>query len=333
MSIFAKQKPVWVRNHQPQGIERFFLRDKFRAFDNFYVHMFLQDCSQMVPYRRLEEGKGRFAINSNNPDLAQQIMRSLGTRHSRANADDILRSLCEEVTQALLVSGRALYTFEVEEKDSTLEFGFSRIKASYIFKIFGSYFQYAPAEQYSWPDEKNDTKKARFLNLDDSMVLSFQLPISLRYKLKSMMRKLSKLSDWKNPNLELMYRQPTLENPNPESGPFDFQEFRKKLDIALFRSIEFTGWSARDYDGKKQSDFFHCVRHLRFRRFQARIRDLFLEQLSAQLQSAVRQYEPDFDFQILPDNLLTNEIIDQMAADLESGKLAFSKLIDETLES
>jgi len=84
-----------------------------------------------------------------------------------------------------------------------------------------------------------------------------------------------------------------------------------------------------EINDEKRSDFFDCVRLLRFRRLQLSMRDVILQQLSSELCRVGREYNPQFRITVrLSDNLQTVAQVDGIASKLEREEVSFTEVID-----
>jgi hypothetical protein len=292
--------------------------------------MFMEDCSRLVPYRD-RHGSTYFKLATNDDALAKQIISSLDTRHRDRFVDDAMRSFLESTVQLLLLHGKAYFYFDIDQSGEETRIRVIEPIPNYMFSALGWVFQYAPAGDRRWPsDDKPASPKAQVRQIRSDMLMKIRLPASLRRSCKRLMRKLNKLSDLNYPDLDKLWNHPTLENPNPQDGPFDFSEFRRRFDITLFRTIRATGWTARDYSGAEKSDFFACVNRLRFNRFQITLRDSILQQLNSQIGPIFARVFPDFHIEVRPAGLLSHQEIDQLEQQLYSGQISFRELIQRT---
>lgn len=295
-----------------------------RTERGFYQHMFRQDMMLLFSAMGSRETPP-FQLDSTNPELTEQLLAKV-TRRYRPRLQELLVELTAKIAESFLASGNSFYWVMHDQKGRPN--GIIDLNSQRVFSFFGQVVQYSPPGVQLLEDYSEVCTKREIRALDRRQLLIFKLPRPIWLKIARQNRVLRALD---NSSLRVpLAFQPkvTHENPNVTTH-FNFARWRTLQDLALYKGTREIGWNGRMSHDEKRSDFFDCVRLLRFRRVQFSLRDAILQQLSTELCRVGREYDPQFCITIrASENLQSIAQLDEIASKLEREEVSFTEVIN-----
>lgn len=300
------------------------LFERSRAGRSFYQHMFREDMLLRFSLMGSREAPP-FELDSTSPELTEQLLAKV-TRRYRPRQQELLVELLAEIAASFLARGKSFYWVKHDQKGWPS--GLMDISNQRVFSFLGQVIQYSPPGLKLLDDYSEVSTKREIRVLDRRRVLTFKLPRPIRLKIARQNRVLRALD---NSGLRVpLAFQPKVTHENPNVGThFNFAQWRTFQDLALYKGTRDTGWNGRNSNDDKRSDFFDCVRLLRFRRLQLSLRDAILQQLSNELCRVGRGYDPQFCITIrASNNLQSIAQLDEIASKLEREEVSFTEVIN-----
>ncbi len=321
----SRDKPLVLRgdNSAWNWIERH-LFERSRAQRSFNQHMFHED---MLLHFSLIGSRGDppFELDSTSPELTEKLLAKV-TRRYRPKQQELLVELIAEIAASFLARGKAFYWVKHDQNGWPSEL--MDISYQRVFSFLGQVIQYSPPGLRLLDDYNEVSTQREIRVLDRRRLLTFKMPRPIWIKITRQKRVLRALD---NSRLRApLAFQPKVTHENPSvSTHFNFAQWRAFQDFALYKGTRDTGWNGRISDNDKRSDFFDCVRLLRFRRLQLSLRDAILEQLSNELCRVGRGHDPKFCIIIRASkNLQSIAQLDEIASRLEREEVSFTEVIN-----
>jgi len=279
----------FIRNVRTNWFEQRFLIysvDKFGPNKN----MFKQDLENafLMGGQRSEKN---FDIFTNDHELTNRLLANIRNRRSARSTHDNIRNLLSDVAGELATTGRSFYYLH-DSNDRNEKTYLTPYSSATIFRVFGKYLQYIPRSTNSSSDPTTIGPREIRL-LDSKKALYFQWPKEIRRQISKQAKALSALDRYGSSSVLDFLPNATDDNPNPHSN-FNFSEWRTAHDLELYRATSITGWGARKSHDEKASDFFILLRQLRFKKFNTKLRDDILRQLSRELTKVGGNYFHNF---------------------------------------
>lgn len=329
MKIFRAEPLRWHSFHGEEFglVDSLFVRQE-RPKSGFNRRMFDEDFARL--FRSLSHRSDNlFEIVSNDDELVRKLLSNVQTRYAPHPVDRTIRQLVEEIAQSLIWSERAYYYVhdDVEQE----EIHVAPFRSDGVVSFFGMHIQWVPTRtERSW--DRDDQEIPRELRiLDTGKVMRFELPKSMKRMLAKQNKTLAVLDKYQF-GVAYFQSHATHETPHPTSH-FDFSLWKDTQKRALYSASRSTGWSGRDYDASKCSDFFICHRLIRFRRNQLMLRDEIMRQLSFELSRVGKSYKAEFSVEISGTNELPSvEHLSELEERLVREEVGFGEIIDYCYE-
>lgn len=317
-----------------EPLDRFQFRDaQFGLLDNLFLQqrgqepgfnarMFDEDFSRLFRSQR-RRGEPMFDIRCNDDALIRKLLAAIETRHGSQQADDTIRELAESIAQSLVAFGRAFY-FAFSEANSG-ELYIRPIIPRSILCIGSICAQWIPRLKVDQWDQESIDVPREIRILDPSKLMRFETPRSIRRMLEKQNKTLAVI-DKHQFTTDIFHSPVSHENPNPVNY-FNFNAWKDIQELALYRATNGSGWNGRKYDYTKRSDFFDCLRLIRFRRNQLLLRDAILTQLSGELTKVGKLYGSDFFVEISGTRELSKiEHLNELEARLRREEASFKEV-------
>jgi len=321
----SRDRPLVLRgdNSDWNWIERRLFARR-RAERSFYQHMFREDMLLGFSVMGSREAPP-FQLESTSPELTEQLLTKV-TRRYRPRLQELLVELVGEIAESFLARGKSFYWVMHDQKGWPSRL--IDISNQRVFSFFSHVIQYSPPGRKLLDDYSEVSSQREIRVLDRRRLLIFKLPRPIWLKIARQNRVLRAL-DNSGSRVPIAFQpKVTHENPNVTTH-FNFAQWRTLQDFALYRGTRETGWNGRTSNDEKRSDFFDCVRLLRFRRLQLSLRDAILQQLSTELCRVGREYDPQFCITIrASDNLQSIAQLDEIVSKLEREEVSFTEVID-----
>ncbi len=305
----------------------FFDRFFFKSYpdrNGFNRRMFDEDFTGLFSLGSNEDGN-LFEIKSNEDETLRKLLGNVKTRYSVGWGDETVCELVEEIAQSLIWFGRSYYFLHDDTERG--EVHVTSFGSQGFFQFFGTHFQWVPKrrERLWSQDDEGLQREIRILNT--AKLMRFDMPKSIE-RMLSAQNKILAVIDKNEYRITDFQSESTYENPNP-ANHFDFSLWRDARDRVLYRVTRGTGWNGRKYDSSKRSDFFDCLRMIRFRRNQLLLRDDILNQLSIELSRVGKRYKAGFSVKITGANELASVAnLNQLEERLLREDVEFNEVID-----
>ncbi|MCL7944668.1 hypothetical protein [Marinobacter sp. ATCH36] len=311
------------QNDQIGLVDSFFLKRQKRE-PGFNRRMFDEDFANIFSVMN-HRSRNRFMVESNDEKLAQTLLINAETRYASNSIDESIGELTEQIALSLVWHGKAYYYLHGNPEIEGVRL--ASLDSRGIFRLLGNHFQWVPrCLEQDWDlDAKKHSREIRLL--DSAKLVRFDLPSSIKQALNTQNRILAILDKHKFAETQFLPKA-KLENPNPTSN-FDFRIWNDIQERVLCRATRSTGWSGRNYDSVKRSDFYTCHRLIRFRRNQLLLRDSILKQISIQLSRIGRPYNAEFSVAVsVTTQLPTVEELNELEIRLEREDAGFDEILD-----
>ncbi|PWK31443.1 hypothetical protein [Pseudomonas sp. OV226] len=325
MRVFKAEPSYWQYNPDNQLglIDRLFF-NRIRQKADFHRRMFDEDFARLFRSKN-RRGGNLFEIVTNDDRVVQKLLGNVKTRHAPRSVDETVRELVSEIAQTLIRLGKAYY-FLHEDNDQE-EIHIVPLSSVGIMRLFGRHFQCVPKRNERHWDRENEELPRELRILDETKVMRFDMPTSMKRVLAAQNRTLGVLDKFQFRAADF-HRQATYEDPNP-TNHFDFRVWNDIQERALYRATRITGWSCRKFDSTKRSDFFDCHRMIRFRRNQILLRDDILKQLGCEFSRIGKSYRADFSIEISGTNELPSIAhLNKLAARLIAENVGFNEVLN-----
>ncbi|WP_047395125.1 hypothetical protein [Chitinibacter sp. ZOR0017] len=325
MKIFRDKPLFW--HHQNDAdlefIDRFLIKIE-RERPDFNRRMFNEDFTRSFDSMN-HRGGTLFEIVSNDNELMQKLLGNVKTRNAPHLIDKSIRELIVEIAESLIWNERAYFFLLDDTVQETIHV--VPFSSSGVVRLLGTDIQWIPKRRERHWDRDDEEHPREIRILDAAKVMRFVIPTSLKHMLSAQNRTLALLDKNQHGGINF-YAEVTHENPNP-TNHFDFRVWKDTQERALYRATRKTGWSGRNYDSTKRSDFFDCHRLIRFRRNQLLLRDDILNQLSVELSRVGKGYNSEFSVEISATDELPNVAhLNELEVRLAHEEVGFNEIID-----
>lgn len=325
---WVREKPIRTGFHELQlhWIENLLVKPGVRP-DGTNQNMFRQDFLNIFHYSNRDSGN-QFEIHANNDQLTNSLLGNVKSRRSRRTIDESVRELVEQIAQSLIYHDRAYFYLHKNDE----EFHIVPHSSECIFSLAGILVQYVPRRLEKHWDREDVLRERELRILDRRTTIHFSWPRAVYQKIQAQNKILAVIDKYDGSVALKFQSQVTHENPNP-TNVFDFKKWEAKHDLALFRATRLTGWHARKHHHPRKSDFFDCIRRIRFRRMQLSLRDDLLNQLGRELTRVGREYWPSYRISISPSEILPRVAeLDDLERRLIQEEASFTEVMNYCLE-
>jgi hypothetical protein len=238
-------------------------------------YMFIQDIALGIVPFNARSSSGRFRADirgaSIETDRAFLLLSSLGGRQHQ-DVGEMLAASIEDVARNLAWFGRAPYEI-VHPRDDNSICILRSFTPQRLFNLLWCWAQVVPRkDRVIWHKAVNLLARA------DVWVISMPKSLGGYRGYRAILRKLRRFDGF-GPR----FWRGDLERGIAMSPSFDFQAYRRQIEVFDARITRRWGWNHRDYSGRNWTEFMQFYRTLTFRWAQAVLREHIISELNSLL--------------------------------------------------
>jgi hypothetical protein len=234
--------------------------------------MFVEDvASGIVPFN-VRSGATNFRAeirgSSTTTDRALLLLSSLGERGNE-NVNEVVAGSIGEIARNLSWFGRISYEIVHPREDRSIIF-LSQFTPQRLFNLGRYWLQVVPKE-----DRQTLNRSLNWLPSARVWVISMPKLLGGYWGYRAILRSLHRFDSlgprfWRN----------DLERGMAPAPNFDFQEYRRQIELFEARITKRWGWNRRDFSGRNWTEFMLFYRILTFRWAQAVLREHIISELN-----------------------------------------------------
>jgi hypothetical protein len=235
----------------------------------FYTHMFVQDIEVGLMGFRYSEGEHerQIKVDGDGAGIAslKTICKSI-SHDSRYEVADSVKSVIESIGARLAWFGEAVYEICGHGPDKTV----ASVVPFRLFRVPGGFVQIVPKADREWLEGR------RFVFLPSHCAWVVDVPPCAGGP-KAHRRLLTHLTAVSRP-------APDFWTEELKAGKivtvFNLSDYNRRRSAYVARQTRRWGWNRRDSSGTYDTEFFYFFRSLRFRKYQAVLRDHIVAELN-----------------------------------------------------
>jgi hypothetical protein len=293
------------------------LRVKWSTHErSLYSNMFLEDISNnMFPYSQ----KLNIAIIGENYDERLISSGISPDRYNNTITDAIkkfIKKYCHPLTIHQAVYFEVVYHYNPEISEPK-KFSIDFIPSLTVVHQLGKFYQKIPSEIAS------KLNLPRSIQLDPQNIIEIKLPKKCKTKLKNALYCLDQAG---NNNDFLGAITTKIANNGVMPNLQNFSAVRVAQELAIADATKEVGWNARYLLSEKITNFYYCVRYLKFMRLVTEMRNSMMEQLNQAFLIIGPKLNFSAQFQI--QNVITLQDISDVEKKLFDGSISFKDVLN-----
>lgn len=249
---------------------------------NATSHMFIEDMYLgIMPFLIYSGEREKYPATTEprSPLKERMVAEGISSRGYNQFLGDALCDFVRNAMHTIFQRGLAIYEI-VYEKDAhgeTMSFDLQWMQSSYLFKLFGNYYQVIP-----WWVARRSHLRVQILKIPAEKILRIELPRQYGGKrgLQRILRRLRALGEQLIPKFQMK----ALEN--NEQINFDFKAFTRAKYLETAHLTSGFGWNQRQLSGDNITEYYSMIRYLRQQRMEAEMRHLIISTLNDALNRA-----------------------------------------------
>jgi hypothetical protein len=301
----------WERS-EPKAATHF---PSLREDGGMVSSMFIRDVPlNVVPLSvsrsKNKEFKVSLSGNAANRRRVIALLRSFGSR-DRFHLKELAMGAIGDIAQDISWCGRAPYEIGRAKEDQSI-YLLSRFTPKRLFNLFWRWVQLVPKQD-------QDLWKRRVTFLSRRAVWVVGMPKSLGgYRgYRTILRKLERFG-----HTGPSFWQDDLGRGRPPSTYFNFQEYRREVEIFESRVTRKWGWNRRDFSGSNWTEFTQLYRTLTFYWAKAAIREHIVSEFNSLLARL------DIRAEIAISGMPTSIEILRLRGEMAEGKITFGEALE-----
>lgn len=249
---------------------------------NATSHMFIEDMYLgIMPFLSYSGEREKYpaTIEPRSTAKERMIAEGISGRGYNQFLGDALCDFVRSAMQTIFQRGLAIYeiVYEKDAHGNTTSFDLEWVESSYLFKLFGNYYQVIP-----WWVARRSHLRVQILKIPAEKILRIELLQHYGGKrgLKRILARLGALGEQLIPRFQMKALK------NNEQIHFDFKAFTRAKYLETARLTSGFGWNQRQLSGDNITEYYSMIRYLRQQRMEAEMRSLIVSNLNAALNRA-----------------------------------------------
>lgn len=329
LKVFARD-PLFLRHweeewysHPPKDNQlsvRVVGRNKRGYIYNGDSFMFVEDIhTGIMPFMLYRGEREKYPARIEPVSLEKQRIIAngiLGRSYPRM-LNDSLCDFVREATHVLSYDGVAYYEIIYSKKENgTIEsFNLKLLQPFYLYKFFGSYYQFVP-----WWEAKESHIKVQIIKIPAEKIMRINFP--KQYGGRKMIQKILKRLWQLSRELIPKFQMEAMEK-NKNIG-FDLKQFSKSKYLEVAEITKKFGWNQRQRSGDYITEYYSMLRFLRTKKMEATLRQEIILSLNKTLNGSLL----NMGAKVIMDNLPTAEDVEKQEKILSEGNVAFMDIFN-----